>query len=126
MKSGPIWAAEVDIQDCFPSFDGKKLPSLIPLPKEVVDHVIISEYLSVVPSNNLPNFLALRTARSGSQSCSTTLSQSPDGAFHRDQPHRTSLPKLLWRRRWNTFQSSGTCSPTLTTSCSWHRLRMIC
>jgi hypothetical protein len=45
MANGPVCAYELDIENCFPSFDGKKLPGLIPLPKEVTTHVIISEYL---------------------------------------------------------------------------------
>jgi hypothetical protein len=51
MSEGPVWAIELDVKDCYPSFDGKKLPSLIPLPKEVTDHVIVSEYLQLVPGN---------------------------------------------------------------------------
>jgi hypothetical protein len=51
MSEGPVWAIELDVKDCYPSFDGKKLPSLIPLPKEVTDHVIVSEYLHLVPGN---------------------------------------------------------------------------
>jgi hypothetical protein len=51
MSEGPVWAFELDVKDCYPSFDGKKLPSLIPLPKEVSDHVIVSEYLHLVPGN---------------------------------------------------------------------------
>ena len=35
MEAGPVCAYELDIKDCYQSFDGKKLTSLIPLPKEV-------------------------------------------------------------------------------------------
>jgi hypothetical protein len=44
---GYLWAAELDINDCYPSFDEEKLSSLLPLPKEVTDHVIISRYLNL-------------------------------------------------------------------------------
>jgi hypothetical protein len=50
-KNGPMCAIEVDIQDCYPSFDGTKLPSIIPLPKEMIEHVIISQHLYLVPGN---------------------------------------------------------------------------
>ncbi len=45
MAKGPVCAYELDIKDCYPSFDGKKLQELIPLPKEVTDHIITSRHL---------------------------------------------------------------------------------
>ena len=42
---GYLWAVELDIKDCYPSFDEEKLSSLLPLPREVIDHVIISRNL---------------------------------------------------------------------------------
>jgi hypothetical protein len=51
MKSGPVCAIEVDIKDCYSSFDGKKLQSLIPLPKEVTQRVITSKYLHLIGGN---------------------------------------------------------------------------
>ena len=47
MADGPLYAYEVDITNCYPSFDGKKLADLIPLPKEVTDRVIISRHLNL-------------------------------------------------------------------------------
>jgi hypothetical protein len=44
---GYLWAVELDINDCYPSFEEEKLSSLLPLPKEVTDHVIISRYLNL-------------------------------------------------------------------------------
>jgi len=44
---GYLWAVELDIKDCYPSFDEEKLSGLLPLPKEVTDHVIISRYLNL-------------------------------------------------------------------------------
>jgi Reverse transcriptase (RNA-dependent DNA polymerase) len=44
-----VCAAEVDVRDCYGSFDGKQLPNLIPLPKEVTNHVLIAEHLHLVP-----------------------------------------------------------------------------
>jgi len=44
---GYLWVVELDIKDCYPSFDEEKLASLLPLPKEVTDHVIISRYLNL-------------------------------------------------------------------------------
>lgn len=51
MSGGLIWAIELDVTDCYPSFEGKQLLNLIPLPKEVTNHVIVSEYLHLVPGN---------------------------------------------------------------------------
>jgi len=47
MNTGPLWAVEVDVVDCYPSFDGKKLKDLLPIPKEVTESVLISEYLNL-------------------------------------------------------------------------------
>lgn len=51
MKNGLLCGIEIDIKDCYSSFDGKKLSGLFPLPKEVSDHVLISEYLNIVSGN---------------------------------------------------------------------------
>ena len=47
LMDGDLWAAELDINNCYQSFDESKLPNLLPLPKEVTDHVIISRYLNL-------------------------------------------------------------------------------
>ena len=44
---GYRWAVELDINNYYSSFDGDKLSSLLPLPKEVTDHVILSRYLNL-------------------------------------------------------------------------------
>jgi hypothetical protein len=51
MSAGPVWAIELDVTDCYPSFDGKKLPGLLPLPEEVSTNVLISEYLNMKGGN---------------------------------------------------------------------------
>jgi hypothetical protein len=52
MADGTVYAYELDITNCFQSFDGKKLASLIPLPKEVTDQVIISQHLNLKGATN--------------------------------------------------------------------------
>ena len=42
-----MWAVELDIKDCYPSFDGEKLSRLLLLPKEVTNNVILSRYLNL-------------------------------------------------------------------------------
>jgi hypothetical protein len=49
MKAGNLWAREIDIKDFYPSFDGNKLVDLISVPKRVVERVLISEHLNIVP-----------------------------------------------------------------------------
>jgi hypothetical protein len=44
---GYVWAVELDINNCYASFDEEKLSSLLPLPKKVTDHVILSRYLNL-------------------------------------------------------------------------------
>jgi len=50
LSNGFVWAVEIDVKDCFMSFYGKKLASLIPLPKEV-EHILVSEYLNLKGGN---------------------------------------------------------------------------
>jgi hypothetical protein len=51
MSTGPVWAVEIDVVDCYQSFDGKKLKDLLPVPEEVSEHVLISEYLNLKGGN---------------------------------------------------------------------------
>jgi hypothetical protein len=56
LMKGPVRAVELDIEDCFPSFDGEKLSGLLPLPKKVTTNVVIAKYLNVTPGNILDFF----------------------------------------------------------------------
>ncbi len=53
MKDGFAWAVEIDIENCFPSFDGDKVADLLPLPKEVTERVLLARHLNLVPGNLL-------------------------------------------------------------------------
>ncbi len=55
-KDGFIWAVEIDIVNCFPSFGGDGVVDLLPLPKEVTESVLISRHLNLVPGNLLDLF----------------------------------------------------------------------
>lgn len=50
MQSGYVYVVEMDITNCFPSFDGDKLAKLLPLPKEVTEHVVLSTHFKLVPA----------------------------------------------------------------------------
>jgi hypothetical protein len=47
MREGYAWAIELDIDDCFSSFDGQKVPDLLPLPKQVTRSVLLGQYLNL-------------------------------------------------------------------------------
>jgi len=51
MSIGPVWAVELDVVDCYPSFDREKLTDLLPVPKEVSEHVLIAEHLNIKGGN---------------------------------------------------------------------------
>jgi len=51
MAEGYVFAREIDIKDCFPSFEEEKLVEFLPLPKEVILHVIMSAHLNLVSGN---------------------------------------------------------------------------
>ena len=51
MSIRPVWAIELDVVNCYPSFDAKKLTDLLPVPKEVSEHVLIAEHLNLKGGN---------------------------------------------------------------------------
>jgi hypothetical protein len=69
MAEGYVFAREIDIQDCFPSFVEEKLSQILPLPKEVIRHAIVSVHLNLV-SGNLHELFGL--AEDGVESALTT------------------------------------------------------
>lgn len=56
LAAGHNWVIETDIVNFYPSFDGDRLPGLLPLPKEVTTNVIIASHLNLVPGNILKCF----------------------------------------------------------------------
>ena len=56
MRQGYVWAVEVDIKNCFPSFREEELHRFLPLPKKVIDHVAMASHLNTV-AGNLYDFL---------------------------------------------------------------------
>jgi hypothetical protein len=51
VAEGYLFAREIDIKDGFPSFEEEKLIQFLPLPKEVIRHVIVSAHLNLVSGN---------------------------------------------------------------------------
>jgi hypothetical protein len=49
MQNGNVYVSEMDIVDCFPSFDGEKLTKVLLLPKEVIERVVLSSHFNVFP-----------------------------------------------------------------------------
>ena len=47
LSEGYVWAIEYDIKDCYPSFNGKELANLLPLPKKVIEAVLLCELLNL-------------------------------------------------------------------------------
>jgi hypothetical protein len=73
MSTGPVWAVEIDVVDCYPSFDGKKLKDLLPIPKEVSEHVLISEHLNLKGGNVAAITKSGPFGPAGNPEASTTL-----------------------------------------------------
>jgi hypothetical protein len=51
MEQGHVWSFEIDIENCFPSFEEERLYEFLPLPKEVIRNVIMASHLNVVAGN---------------------------------------------------------------------------
>jgi hypothetical protein len=51
LMEGCVYAVEIDVANCFGSFDEKKVPGLLSIPKEVTQRTVISRYLNLVPGN---------------------------------------------------------------------------
>jgi Reverse transcriptase (RNA-dependent DNA polymerase) len=47
LSDGYVWAIEYDIKDCYPSFNGKELSNFLPLPKKVIEAVLLCEHLNL-------------------------------------------------------------------------------
>jgi hypothetical protein len=47
LSEGYVWAIEYDITDCYPSFNGKELWKFLPLPKKVIEAVLLCEHLNL-------------------------------------------------------------------------------
>ena len=47
LSEGYVWAIEYDIKDCYPSFNGKELSNFLPLPKKVIEAVLLCEHLNL-------------------------------------------------------------------------------
>jgi hypothetical protein len=50
MRAGYVHVHEIDIKDFYASFDGNKLVELVPVQKKVIERVLLSEHLNIVPS----------------------------------------------------------------------------
>ena len=50
MRAGYVHVREIDIKDFYASFDGNKLVELVPVQKKVIEKVLLSEHLNIVPS----------------------------------------------------------------------------
>lgn len=50
MRAGYVHAREIDIKDFYASFDRNKLVELVPVQKRVIERVLLSEHLNIVPS----------------------------------------------------------------------------
>jgi hypothetical protein len=51
MEQGYLWSVEIDIEKCFPSFEEERLYEFLPLPKEVIRHVIMASHLNITSGN---------------------------------------------------------------------------
>ena len=49
LASGFNYVAEMDIRNCYPSFNGEKVATLLPVPKEVSEKVVLSQSLNLYP-----------------------------------------------------------------------------
>ena len=53
LRAGYVWTIELDIANCFPSFEGKNLHNFLPLPEKVIAQTIMGNTLNVVPGDYL-------------------------------------------------------------------------
>jgi hypothetical protein len=53
LEAGYTWVIEADINDCYASFDGEKLPGVLPVDHRVVRNVLTARHLNLVPGGLL-------------------------------------------------------------------------
>lgn len=58
LAEGYVWSVEIDIANCFQSFDEASIIKLMPLPEGISSNVLLTKSLCVVPGNpgQSPNF----------------------------------------------------------------------
>jgi len=61
MKAGFLWATEIDIKNCYQSFDGNRIANLIPIPKKVVEQARPAAERRYCPG--VPGLVRLRPGR---------------------------------------------------------------
>jgi hypothetical protein len=49
MRAGYVHVREIDIKDFYASFDGNKLVEIVPVPKRVIERVLLPEHLNIIP-----------------------------------------------------------------------------
>jgi hypothetical protein len=94
MKDGYVHVREIDIKDFYASFDRNKLVELVPVQKRVIERVLLSDHLNIIPPSKLHHIL----------SCF--------GAADKDQGAVAPLEKYLAEARWGIPQGSA-ASPLL-------------
>ena len=52
MTQGDVWAMEIDLEDCYQSFDGEKIQGFLPLPKKVTQHILCCALLNISLGND--------------------------------------------------------------------------
>jgi Reverse transcriptase (RNA-dependent DNA polymerase) len=58
MKAGYIHAREIDIKDFYPSFDRNKLVESVPVQKRVIERVLLSDHLNIIPPSKPHHILS--------------------------------------------------------------------
>ena len=53
ISEGYLWVIEFDIKECFPSFDWKRVPDWVPLPRKVSENVLLGKHLTLIGGYSL-------------------------------------------------------------------------
>lgn len=95
IKSGYLWTKETDIRNCFPSFEGENLHTMLHLPKRVISHVIMGENLNVVPGDTLLNVFGPAEGDDGDPfTVECFLAEARQGIPH-GSAHATLIAEML-------------------------------
>jgi len=96
LLGGHHWAAEIDISSCYPSFDEERLSGLLPVPKEVVEKVILSRDLNLTPDRKwLRNSFGVGYSGSEAEILFSSLYEDEIEAARRGIPQGSAVSPLV-------------------------------
>ncbi len=121
VKDGFLWATEIDIKNCYQSFDGNRIEDMIPFPKKVVEHVLTAGCISITPPMHLPHIFGPADTGETVKTLIAKYLADARQVFRKDRPHRPCWARCCWHRCLTSSPSGARWRVMSTISSFWQR-----